>query len=92
MKMQLKRDRCCMVLSRNTCTISISIIVHCKLIVHFNILHEYVKSIIKDQKIVLKPKAILQKSHQDSKCYIQNVINHINSSAGPSDQVSLRIS
>ena len=78
MKIQLERDRYCMLLSRCTCTTSASIIVHCKR------LHEYVKSIIKDQKSVLKPETILQQSDQDSKCYIQKIINHINCSAGPS--------
>ena len=79
MEMQLERDRCCMLLSRCPCTISANIIVHCKR------LQEYVKSIIKDEKIVLKPETILQKNHQDSKCCIQNLINHSNCSAGPSD-------
>ena len=83
MKMQLERDRCCMLLSRCPCTISANIIVHC------NKLQEYVKSIIKDEKSVLKPETILQKNNQDSKCCIQNIINHSNCSAGLSDQVSL---
>ena len=78
MKMQLERDRCCMQLSRCTCTISANIIVHCKR------LQEYVKSIIKDDKNVLKPEAILQKNHVDSEWCIQNIIDHINCSAGPS--------
>ena len=68
MKMQLERDRCCMLLSRGTCTISVNIIVHCKR------LQEYVKSIVKDDKNVLKPETILQKNHQDSKWCIQNII------------------
>ena len=67
-----------MLLSRGTCTISANIIVHCKR------LQEYVKSIVKDDKNVLKPKTILQKNNQDSKWCIQNIINHINCSAGPS--------
>ena len=49
MKMQLERGRCCMLLSRSTCTISANIIVHCKR------LQECVKSIFKDDKNVLKP-------------------------------------
>ena len=73
--MQLERERCCMLLSRGTCTISANIIVHCKR------LQEYVKSTIKDDKNVLKPETILQKSHQDSKWCIQNIINRINCSA-----------
>ena len=44
----------------------------------------YVKSIVKDDKNVLKPKTIFQKNHQDSKWCIQNIINHINCSAEPS--------
>ena len=44
-----------MLLSRGTCTISANIIVHCKR------LQEYVKSIVKDNKNVLKPETILQK-------------------------------
>ena len=47
-------------------------------------LQEYVKSIIKDGKNVLKPETTLQINHQDSKWYIQNIINHINCLAGPS--------
>ena len=78
MKMQLEIDRCCMLLSRCTCTISANIIVH------FKRLQEYVKSIIKGEKNVLKPEIILQKNHQDSKWCIQNIINHINCSTGPS--------
>ena len=67
MKMQLERGRCCLLLSRGTCTISVNIIVHCKR------LQEYVKSIVKDDKNMLKPKTILQKNHQDSKWCIQNI-------------------
>ena len=67
-----------MLLSIGTCTISVNIIVYCKR------LQEYVKSIVKDDKNVLKPETILQKNHQDSKWCIQNIINHINFSAGPS--------
>ena len=52
MKMQLERDRCCMLLSRGTQKISAIITVHCKR------LQEYVKSIIKDDKNVLKPETI----------------------------------
>ena len=83
MEMQLERDRYCMLLSRCPSTISANINVHYKR------LQKYVKSIIKDKKSVLKPETILQKNHQDSKCCIQNIINHSNCSAGPSDQVSL---
>ena len=72
--MQLERERCCMLLSRGTCTISANIIVHCKRL-------QYVKSIVKDDKNVLKPETNLQKSHQDSKCCIQNIINRVNCSA-----------
>ena len=68
MKMQLETGRCCSLLSRGTCTISANIIVHCKR------LQEYVKSIVKDDKNVLKPETILQKNHQDSKWCIQNII------------------
>ena len=74
MKMQLEGDRCCMLLSRGTCAISANIIVNCKRL-------HYVKSIVKDDKNVLKPKTILQKSDQDSKWRIQNIINRINCSA-----------
>ena len=49
MKMQLERDQFCMLLSSCTCPISANIIVHCKR------LQEYVKYVIKDEKI-LKPK------------------------------------
>ena len=66
MKMQLERGRCCILISRGTCTISANIIVHCKR------LQEYVKSIFKDEKNVLKPATILRKNHQDSKWCIQN--------------------
>ena len=55
MKMQLERGRCCMPLSRCPHTISANITVHCKK------LQEYVKSIIKDEKSVLKLKTILKK-------------------------------
>ena len=82
-KIQLERDRYCMLLSRCQHTISANIIAQCKK------LQDNVKSIIKDEKSVLKPKTILQKNHQDSNCCIQNIINHGNCSAGPSDQVSL---
>ena len=67
-----------MLLSRGTCEISANIIVHCKR------LQEYLKSIFKDDKNGLKPETILQKNHQDSKWCIQNIINHINCSTGPS--------
>ena len=67
-----------MLLSGGTCTISANIIVHCKR------LQEYVKSIVKDDKNVLKPKKFLHKNHQDSKWCIQNIINRINCSAVPS--------
>ena len=53
--MQLESGRCCILLSRGTCTISANIIVHCKR------LQEYVKSIFRDEKNVLKPETILQK-------------------------------
>ena len=53
MKMQLERGRCCILLSRGTCTISVNIIVHCKR------LQEYVKNIFKDETNVLKPETIL---------------------------------
>ena len=66
MKMQLERGRCCILISRCTCTISANIIVHCKR------LQEYVKSFFKDEKNVLKPATILWKNHQDSKWCIQN--------------------
>ena len=56
-----------MLLSRHPRTVSANIIVHCKR------LQEYVKSIIKDEKSVLKPETILQKNHQGSKYYIQNI-------------------
>ena len=55
-----------------------NIIVHCKR------LQEYVKSITKDEKSVLQPEAILQENREDSKWCIQNIINHINRSVGPS--------
>ena len=67
-----------MLLSRGTCTVSAKTIVHCKR------LQEYAKSIVKDDKNVLKPESISQKNYQDSKWCIQNIINHINCSAGPS--------
>ena len=63
----VKRDRCCMLPSRKTCTILVNIILHCKR------LQDYVKSIIKDDKNVLKNETILQKNHQDSKSCIQNI-------------------
>ena len=66
MKMQLERGRCCILLSRGTCTISANIIVHCQT------LQGYVKSIFKDEKNVLKPETILWKNHQDCKWCIQN--------------------
>ena len=66
-----------MLLSRGTCTISANIIVHCKR------LQECVESIVKDGKNKVKPETILQKTRQDSKWCIQNIINHINCSAGP---------
>ena len=81
--MRLERDRCCMLLSRCTCTISANIIAH------YYRLQEYVKSIIEDEKSLLKSKAILQKNHQDSKCCIQNIINRTNFSTGPSDQAPM---
>ena len=55
MKMQLERDRCCMLLTGCTCIISVNITVHCKR------LQEYVKNIIKYEESVLKPETILQK-------------------------------
>ena len=56
MKMQLERARSCILLSRGTCIISANIIVHCKR------LQEYVKSIFRDKKNVLKLETILQKN------------------------------
>ena len=56
MEMQLERDRCCMLLSRGRSTISANTIVDCKE------LQEYVKSIVKDYKNVLKPETVLQKT------------------------------
>ena len=50
-----------MLRSRGTCKISANITVHCKR------LQEYVKSIAKDDKNVLKPETSLQKNYQDSK-------------------------
>ena len=47
-------------------------------------LQEYVKSSVKDDKNVFKPETFLQENHQDSKWSIQNIINHINCSTGPS--------
>ena len=76
--MQLERAKCCMQLSRGTCKISAIIIVHWKR------LQEYVKGIVKDKKNALKTETILQKKYQDSKWCIQNIINHMNYSAGPS--------
>ena len=61
MKTQLERDRYCILLWGGTCSISANIFVHCKR------LHEYAKSIVKDDKNVLKPETILKKKHQDSK-------------------------
>lgn len=60
-------DRCYMLLSRCICKISTDIILHCKRV------QDYVKSIIKGEQNVLKPKATLQKYHQDSKRCIHNV-------------------
>lgn len=64
MKMQLEGDRCCMLISGCTCTISVNITVH------FKRLQEYTQSIIKDKKSLLKIKRISQKNHQDSECCI----------------------
>ena len=60
-------DRCYMLLSRCICKISTDIILHCKRV------QDYVKSIIKGEQNVLKPKETLQKYHQDSKWCIHNV-------------------
>ena len=54
--MQLEGDRCCMLLSSGICAVSANIIVHCKR------LQEYVKSVVKDEKNVLKPETILHKN------------------------------
>ena len=56
MKMQLERDRCCILLSRGTCTISVNIIVHCKRV------QEYAKNIFKNEKYLLKPETIQEPS------------------------------
>lgn len=64
MKMQLEGDRCCMLISRCTSTISVNIAVH------FKRLQECTQSIIKDKKSLLKIKRISQKNHQDSECCI----------------------
>ena len=55
MKMQLERAGSCMVPSRCTSTIYANIVVRCKR------LQEYVKSIVKDVKNVLKPETVLKK-------------------------------
>ena len=60
-KMQLERDRYCMLLPKGKCKVSANVIVH------FKRLHGYVKSIIKDGKNVLKSETILQKNRLDSK-------------------------
>lgn len=56
-----------MLLSRCICKMSTDIILHCSRV------QDYVKSIIKDEQNVLKPKATLQKNHQDSKWCIHNI-------------------
>ena len=77
-KKQWEIDNCCMLQSRGTSTISANIIVHCKR------LQENVKSIIKDDKNVLKSETILEKIRQGSKWWYQRIINHMDCSAGPS--------